>query len=141
MSYRPSSSFGIFAHAFMPSALSIYDFGVEGFEFCTGIVDFELPVHAALFGIAVCLPGRGFRLQCGDVTKAAILQTLPCQATQFVFGDVEPASVFGCVTERDSPHQFASFLWSKRFVECSHRVSVQGVADHDDFFGGGITSP
>src|SRR6266852_7454882 len=95
MSYRPSSSFGIFAHAFMPSALSIYDFGVEGFEFCTGIVDFEFPVHAALFGIAVCLPGRGFRLQCGDVTKAEILQTLPCQATQFVFGDVEPASVFG----------------------------------------------
>ncbi len=43
-------------------ALSIFNFGVEGFEFCTGIVDFELPGYAALFGIAVGLPGRGFRL-------------------------------------------------------------------------------
>jgi hypothetical protein len=78
--------------------LSIYDFGVEGLEFCTSIVDFELPIYTPLFGIALCLPGRGFRLQCGDVTKTAIFQALLCQAAQFVFGDVEPAAVFGGVT-------------------------------------------
>ena len=35
------------------SALSLLDFGVDGFEFAAGVVDFHLPVDAALGGVDV----------------------------------------------------------------------------------------
>ena len=46
-----------------PSALSQLDFRVEGLEFTAGVVDFHLPVDAALRGVDVGRPGGQFGLQ------------------------------------------------------------------------------
>jgi hypothetical protein len=45
-----------------PSALSLLDFGVDRLQFAAGVVDFHLPVDAALSGIDVERPGGGFAL-------------------------------------------------------------------------------
>ena len=42
------------------SALSHHDFRVDRFQFDPGIGGLELPVDAALPGVAVVMPGRGF---------------------------------------------------------------------------------
>jgi hypothetical protein len=39
------------------SAASTFDFRIEGLQFCSSVVDLELPVEAALFVVAVLLPG------------------------------------------------------------------------------------
>jgi hypothetical protein len=43
--------------------LSHYDFGVNGLQFDAGVADFELPVHATLFGVAALMPCGCFRSQ------------------------------------------------------------------------------
>ena len=54
---------------FRTSALSNLRFGVDRLEFVSGVVDFHLPVDAALGGIDVGGPGGGFLLQRFDVSK------------------------------------------------------------------------
>jgi hypothetical protein len=39
-----------------PSAASMLNLRVQPLQFCSGIVDFELPVHAALFGVGLVGP-------------------------------------------------------------------------------------
>ena len=45
----------------MPSALSHNDFRVNRFQFDPCVADFELPVHAALSGVAPLVPGDRLR--------------------------------------------------------------------------------
>jgi hypothetical protein len=40
--------------------LSHNDFGVSGFQFEAGVINFELPIHTALAGVAMVMPGLGF---------------------------------------------------------------------------------
>ena len=58
------------------SALSSFNFGVEGLQFSPGVVDLELPIDAALFGIRFVRPGCDFSLQFGQLTDAVVAQTL-----------------------------------------------------------------
>src|SRR6266566_3485589 len=83
------------------SAPSSLDFGVESFQFHAGVFDTKLPIDAALFGVRLVRPGCNFSLQYGQFTDAAVAETLAREATQFTFGDIEPATVFWSVTEVD----------------------------------------
>ena len=47
---------GLVDYETLPSALSDNDFRVNRFQFDACIADFELPVHAALVGVAVLVP-------------------------------------------------------------------------------------
>ncbi len=53
------------------SALSNLDFGVHGLQLASGVVDFHLPVDAALSGIHVRRPGGCFCLQGFGVAKSS----------------------------------------------------------------------
>src|SRR5215213_4552840 len=79
------------------SAASTLDFGVEAFEFMAGVVDFELPVDAALLGVGFLGPGADLRLQEVQLADAASRQALAREATEFALGDIEPTAVFGRV--------------------------------------------
>src|SRR5262245_46142038 len=66
----------IISHTRGPSASSSLNFGVEAFQFHTGIFNAEWPVNPALFGIRLVRPGCNGSLQFGSCTNAAIAQTL-----------------------------------------------------------------
>src|SRR5712691_13264003 len=75
------------------SALSIFNFRVEGLEFGACVVDFELPIDPALLRVTGRGPHGGFLGKLLGFAKPAVVQTLTCQRTQFVFRDVEPTAV------------------------------------------------
>ena len=45
------------------SASSTLNLRVQPLQFCSGVVDLELPVHAALFGVGLLGPDPDLRLQ------------------------------------------------------------------------------
>ena len=122
-----------------PSAASSLDFWVEAFQFRSGIVDFELPIDAALFGVGLFGPGGDFALQFGQFTDPAVAQALTGQAAQLALGDVQPTAVLGRVAEVDSLHVRAGTLRFERFVERSFGVRVAVVADQRHFRAASIT--
>jgi len=124
----------------MPSALSKLNIRVKSFQFDSGFVDGELPVDTPLFLVHVSGPDGDFRLQGRQVADAAVLQALAGQATQFTFGDVQPASMFGGVNELNPAHIFMGLRGGKRFVEGSFGVRVQVVADQCDPINTCVTS-
>ena len=63
------------------SASSTLNLRVEPLQFCPGVVDFELPVHPALFGIRFGRPDLDLSLQQWQLTDAAVAQALARQAT------------------------------------------------------------
>src|SRR5271156_3178132 len=84
-----------------PSASSSLNFRVQSLQFCPGVVDFELPVHSALFGIRFICPDPDLGLQQRQLADTAVAQALACQATQFTFGDVQPTAVLRRVAKVD----------------------------------------
>ena len=59
--------------------------------------------------------------------SAAAGEALAGQATEFTFGDVEPASVFGGVDEIEAFHIDAGLSKRERFIEDSPRVRIEVV--------------
>jgi len=57
------------------------------------MVDLELPVDPALFGVGPVGPDRDLRLKQGQFADAAVAQALAGEATQLAFGDVQPTAV------------------------------------------------
>src|SRR2546426_8566746 len=106
------------------SALSIFNFRVEGLEFGACVVDFELPIDPALLRVTGRGPHGGFLRKLLGFTKPAVVQTLTRQRTQFVFRDVEPTAVLGRVPKFDPPNQLPCPLRGKRLVKRAHRVRV-----------------
>jgi hypothetical protein len=58
------------------SALSHNDLRVDGLQFGSRVVNFELPVDAALSGVAVSVPSGGFRSQNVDRRETSVLHAL-----------------------------------------------------------------
>src|SRR5215217_716527 len=106
------------------SALSIFNFRVEGLEFGTCVVDFELPIDPTLLLVASRGPRGGFRRKVLGVAKPAVVQTWTRQRTQFVFRDVEPTTVLGRVPKLEPPDELPGSCRVKRFVKRPHRVRV-----------------
>src|SRR2546427_6548989 len=106
------------------SALSIFNFRVEGLEFGACVVDLELPIDPTLLLITRRGPRGGFRRKLLSVTKPAVVQTLTRQRTQFVFRNVEPTAVLGRVPKLEPPDQLPCPLRGKRLVKRAHRVRV-----------------
>src|SRR5205823_4181993 len=73
--------------AALASASSSLNLRVQPLQFCPGVVDFELPVHSALFGIRFIRPDPDLGLQQRQLADTAVTQALAGQATQFTFGD------------------------------------------------------
>ena len=71
-------------HASGPSR---HNLRIDGLEFTARIVDFHLPVHAALRTIDVGGPRRHFAVQRPEVADAAPAQALACHGTQLVLCD------------------------------------------------------
>jgi hypothetical protein len=75
------------------SASSSLNFGVETFEFCSSVVDFELPVDITLFLVCSFRPGSNFSLQIVKFANPPSGQALTCHATQFALRYVDPAAM------------------------------------------------
>src|SRR3954447_26428478 len=82
-----------------PSASSTLNLRVQPLQLCPGVVNFELPVHTALFGVGLLSPGADLRLQQRQFADAPSRKALARQATQLAFGDVQPTNVLGRVAE------------------------------------------
>src|SRR2546427_9024722 len=106
------------------SALSIFNFRVEGLEFGACVVDFELPIDPALLRVTGRGPHGGFLGKLLGFAKPAVVQTLTRQRTQFVFRDVEPTAVLGRVPKCEPPNQLPCPLRGKRLVKRAPRVRV-----------------
>jgi hypothetical protein len=59
---------------------------------------------------------------------------LTSHRTQLVLGNIQPASMLGCVAELQATHNGPRFLRIERFVKSTFGMRVQIVADQDDFF-------
>ena len=110
------------------SAASSFDFGVEGFEFCAGIVNLELPVDIFLFSVGSLGPCPGSAAEPGDRREPACRQTLGGKRTEFIFGSVEPtAQVYqvktenqGCPLRRFTP----TFLFAAPWLAWSGKADL-----------------
>src|SRR5215470_1707258 len=68
---------GFFAPAGVrPSASSTLNFGVQSLQFRSGVVDFELPVDAALLGVSLVGPDPDLGLAQRQFADASVGQTL-----------------------------------------------------------------
>ena len=65
----------------MASASSTLNLGVQPLQFCSGVIDCELPVDAALLGVGLVGPDPDFGLEQGQFAEAAVAQTLTGQTT------------------------------------------------------------
>src|SRR5437870_1887654 len=86
------------------TALSHNDFRVDGLQLDPRVVDVELPVDAALLGVASLMPGGSFRSQKVDRREASVPDALTSHGTQLVLGNVQPTSVLGRVAEFQATH-------------------------------------
>src|SRR6266436_5878976 len=123
------------------SALSIFNFRVEGREFGACVVDLELPIDPTLLLVTRRGPRGGFRRKLLGVAKPAVVQTLTRQRAQFVFRNVEPTAVLGRVPTLEPPDQLPCPHRVKRLVKRAHRVRVYIVADHEHFVRLRVTRP
>jgi hypothetical protein len=120
------------------SASSTLNLRVQPLQFCPGIVDFELPIDAALFGIRFVRPDPDLGLQQRHFTDAAVAQALARQATQFAFGDVQPTAMLRRVAEVDPPDIGPRLLGWERRVERSFGMRVEVVADQGNLGAVGV---
>src|SRR5881398_2158633 len=67
----------------LASALSIFNFRVEGLEFGACVVDLELPIDPTLLLVTRRGPRGGFRRKLLGVAKPAVVHTLTRQRAQF----------------------------------------------------------
>src|SRR5438874_665924 len=63
------------------SASSTLNFGVQSLQFRSGVVDFELPVDAALLGVGLVGPDPNLGLEQRQFADASVGQTLTAQTT------------------------------------------------------------
>jgi hypothetical protein len=61
------------------SASSTLNFGVQSLQFRSGVVDFELPVDAALLGVGLVGPAPNLGLEQRQFADASVGQTLTAQ--------------------------------------------------------------
>ena len=64
-------------HARCASVASQHDFGIDGLEFATGVIDCHLPVNAALASIDSGRPSCQLGLERLQLTDPTALQALP----------------------------------------------------------------
>jgi len=74
-------------------------------EFNPRVFDFELPLDAFLFGVAVSGPGCDFVTKFFNCFKTSALHALSCQRRQFIFRNIQPASMFRRMAKLQTFHQ------------------------------------
>src|SRR5690349_7402936 len=98
----------------------------------------KLPVDFDACGVARCcqrvyLPVQGFHI--GDPSP----QSIALEYTQFDFGHIKPAGVFGRVGKSQLSRETAGFLWCKSLIQRAQTMCVEIVLDHFDPLGFRIT--
>src|SRR2546428_482081 len=101
----------------LPSASSTLNFGVQSLQFRSGVVDFELPVDAALLSVGLVGPDPDLGLEQRQFADASVGQTLSAQTTELAFSDVQPTAVLRRVTELNPLDIGPRALGWERFVE------------------------
>src|SRR4249920_3212647 len=99
-----------------PSTLSLLNLWVEAFELYASILGGKLPVNTLVTLIASLLPCPGFIAQGLDIWNPPI-QALSGEGTQFNFGNIEPAAVFGGMVDLKPFDQLPSLLGRKGLIE------------------------
>ena len=74
--HQPDEVYYIKGQPTDPSASSSLNFGVESFQFHTGVFDAKLPIDSALFVVRLVRPGCNCSLQYGQFADAVVAQTL-----------------------------------------------------------------
>ena len=90
---------------------------VQSLQFCSSVVDFELPIDRALFGVGLVGPDSDLGLKQRQFADAAARQTLAVETTEFAFGDVQPTAVFGGVVKLDLVQNPTRLLRPEGLVE------------------------
>ena len=105
---------------------------VKSMELNSGVVRGKLPLNLAGFRVTFAVPGRKFgvkHIQTGNTTTNA----LTCQHTDHYLGNVEPASMFGCIVHLKTFCQRPGIFSRKRFIERSDDMRVKIVDNESDF--------
>src|SRR5215470_20194373 len=110
------------------SASSTLNFGVQSLQFRSGVVDFALPIDAALLSVGLIGPVLDLRLEQRECADASVGQTLTAQTTSLAFSDVQPTAVLRRVTERNPLDIGPRSLGWERFVERPFGMRVQVIA-------------
>src|SRR5262245_53752464 len=115
-----------------PSASSTLNFGVQSLQFRSGVVDFELPVDAALLGVSLVGPDPDLGLKQRQCAEASVGQTWTAQTTSLAFSDMQPTAVLRRVTARNPLHIGPRSLGWERFVArpLGRRVEVIAHQGH-----------
>ena len=77
------------------------------------MADCKLPIDTSLFIVAGDGPVACLLAKLIDVADAAMFQALTCHGTEFVFRNVEPASVFGSESKIETTDKFPRWLAGK----------------------------
>ena len=100
---------------------------VDRFEFRANIVDLHLPFDAAMSGVYVFMPSSGLLAKFVFTANLTATHPLTCETIQLVFGNLQPAAVFGSVVEFKAPDDGACTRWfedfAKRLPSCALRLS------------------
>src|SRR6266446_5337652 len=108
------------------STLSRLNLWVEAFELYTSILGGKLPVHTLVTRIAPLLPCAGFIAQCLNVWNPSI-QALAGEGTQFNFGNIEPAAVFGGMVHLKPFEKLPSLLGRKGLIERADPMRIEVI--------------
>src|SRR6266446_5544305 len=111
-----------------PSASSTLNFGVQSLQFRSGVVDFALPVDAALLGVGLVGPAPNLGLEQRQCADASVGQTWTAQTTSRACSDVQPTAVLRRVTERNPLDIGPRSLGWERFVERPFGMRVKVIA-------------
>src|SRR6266436_7971458 len=112
----------------LASASSTLNFGVQSLQFRSGVVDFELPVDAALLSVGLVGPDPNLGLEQRQFADASVGQTLTAQTTELACSDVQPTAVLRRVTERNPLDIGPRSLGGERFVERPFGMRVKVIA-------------
>jgi hypothetical protein len=101
--------------------------GVETFEFCSSVVDFELPVDTTFFLVCSFRPGSNFSLQLVKFADPPSGEALTCHAPQFALRNVEPTAMLWREHKVDPLQICSGNGWFKNVIEGTFGMRVQVV--------------
>ena len=112
--------------------LSLFNDGIQGFQFCPCLFDVEVPLNTFELLIARRRPRLHRRSQLVDRSKTTMLDTLHRQRTQIVLRHIQPTPMLRSRNNLQSPHQRPSHLRLKRLIKRTQRMSVQIITHQNN---------
>src|SRR6266700_3653863 len=98
-------------------------------ELESGSLAVELPVDLGAVAIDSAIPGKGFAAQGFEVGNAPVAKALAGINTDFDFGLIEPASMDGCVVDREPAPDFTADLFAEEVYQGLATMDIE-IVEH-----------